>query len=325
MPRGADASFAVWALLPRAMEGGFDLKIRRPVDPLLARNAERLSSIWEMWVPRRYRSVRVSGEGEWSRNRPGRLPRVDLYSGGVDSTYSILELADASKRGYALTVDGLDYRDHWAERFPQLIAKTDPLLEKLNYQRIIVRTNANYDPINLTHGFTLASCVFLLSDIFETGTIAADRTPAQDMVTFPWGTNCVTNPYFSGSDFAMHTVCDVSRVEKLAAIADSGVGLPYLSFCRKHKVMPSNCGRCGKCIRTKAMFVAAIGRVPEIYLDNTFDEDLMKRIELDGRERAHVLDLYNYAREHGRIDAVPGLISLVQQCRQIETSSCQEE
>ena len=149
MPRGSDASFAVWALLPRAMEGGFDLQIHQPVDPVLATNAERLSRIWEMWVPRRYRSVKVSHKGEWSRNRPSRLPQVDLYSGGVDSTFSILQLADPNKRGYALTVDGLDYRDHWAERFSQLIAKTDPLLERLNYQRIIVRTNANYDPISL--------------------------------------------------------------------------------------------------------------------------------------------------------------------------------
>ena len=151
--------------------------------------------------------------------------------------------------------------------------------------------------------------------------MAADRTPAQDMVTFPWGTNHVTKAYFAGADFAMQTIFEVSRVEKLATIAAEALGLPFLSFCRRHKVMPSNCGRCGKCVRTKAMFAAATGSVPEIYIDNTFHEDLMKRIELDGRERAHVLDLYCYAKEHGRIDAVPGLMSLVKQCRETDSSS----
>jgi hypothetical protein len=63
MPPGADASFAVWALLPRAMEEGFHLHINRPIDPKVAANAERLTRIWEMWVPDRYRSIKVSGEG----------------------------------------------------------------------------------------------------------------------------------------------------------------------------------------------------------------------------------------------------------------------
>jgi hypothetical protein len=318
VPPGADASFAVWALLPRAMEGGFNHQLCQPIDPLVATNAERLSRIWEMWVPKRYQSIRVSGGGHWSKIRTGRSPRVDLYSGGVDSTFSVLQLAQPNNRGYALTVEGLDYRDHRAERFPKLIAKTNPLLERLNYQRIVIRTNANYDPISLTHCFTLASCLFLLSDLFEEGTIAADRTPAQDMVTFPWGTNCVTKCYFAGSDFAMRTVSEISRVEKLASIAASDVALPFLSFCRRHKVMPSNCGRCGKCVRTKAMFAAATGRIPEIFIDNAFNENLLKRIELDGRERAHVLDLYCYAKDHGRIDAVPGLLSLVEQCREFD-------
>ena len=312
-----DASFAVWALLSRAMEGGFNIQIDRPVDPKVAANAERLSRIWEMWVPSRYRSIKVSGGGDWSRPARDRLPRAELYSGGVDSTYSILQLADPKNRGYALTVEGLDYRDtSEPASFARLIAKTDPLLEHLNYQRLIVRTNAYHMPQKLTHGFTLAACLFLVSDLFEAGTLAADRTPAQDMVTFPWGTNHVTKPYFAGSDFTMRTMWEVSRVEKLAAIAAGEFCLPFLSFCRRHEVIPSNCGVCGKCIRTKAMFLAAAGYIPEIFLDQAFDQRLMESINLKGREWTHILDLYGYAQEKGVVDNVPGLLSLVEQCRQ---------
>lgn len=316
MPTDADASFAVWALLSRAMEGGFNIQINRPIDPEVAANVERLSRIWEMWVPSRYQSIKVSGRGEWSRIARARRPRADLYSGGVDSTYSILQLADPKNRGYALTVEGLDYRDKSEPAsFARLIAKTDPLLERLNYQRLIVRTDAYHMPQKFTHGFTLAACLFLVSDLFEAGTLAADRTPAQDMLTFPWGTNHVTKPYFAGSDFTMRTMWEVSRVEKLAAIAASEFCLPFLSFCRRSEVIPSNCGVCSKCVRTKAMFLAAAGYIPEIFLDQVFSQSLMESINLKGREWTHILDLYGYAHEKGVVDSVPGLMSLVEQCR----------
>jgi len=86
LPQNVDASFSVWSILPAAMAAGFNVHIEHPIDPGVAANAEQLTRIWEMWIPNRYRSVTVSGEGEWSRNRKQRFPRVDLYSGGVDST-----------------------------------------------------------------------------------------------------------------------------------------------------------------------------------------------------------------------------------------------
>ena len=86
LPSGTDPSFVVWGLLPWAMEEGFNLHINRPIDPQVAANAERLSQIWEMWVPSRYRSIGVSGQGEWSRAQRSRLPQVQLFSGGVDLT-----------------------------------------------------------------------------------------------------------------------------------------------------------------------------------------------------------------------------------------------
>jgi hypothetical protein len=58
LPPRVDATFAVWALLPLAMEEGFDLHINRPINPQIAANAEKLSQIWEMWTPSRYRKRR---------------------------------------------------------------------------------------------------------------------------------------------------------------------------------------------------------------------------------------------------------------------------
>lgn len=56
LPAEIDATFAVWALLPRVMEEGFDIYINRPIDRIVADNAKILSQIWEMWVPDCYHS-----------------------------------------------------------------------------------------------------------------------------------------------------------------------------------------------------------------------------------------------------------------------------
>jgi hypothetical protein len=170
LPPKADANFAVWGLLPLAMEDGFNLHINRPIDPLVAANAERVSEIWETWVPNRYRSIKVSGEGGWSRGPSKRQNRVQLFSGGIDSTYSVWKNRDS---GYVATVCGVDKTDE--SNIGQLVAKTEPLIEALNYRRIVIRTNAQREPSAITHAFTLAGSLFLLSDLFAEGLSGSDQ------------------------------------------------------------------------------------------------------------------------------------------------------
>jgi hypothetical protein len=296
-----------------AMEEGFNLHINRPIDPTVAVNAERLSEIWEMWLPSRYRSISVSGQGQWLRPPRKCLPQLQLFSGGVDSTFSILTSRESQAPGYVATVCGIDKVKE--ANFAPLIAKTDPLLETLDYKRILIRTDAKRDPSELTHGFTLASCLFLLSDLFEQGTLAADWSHAADLAVHPWGSNHVTNAYFTGSDFAMRTVgADVGRTEKIVAILEAGIDPHFLSFCRRVKAIPSNCGACRKCIRTKAMFLVGTGSIPEIFIDNSLEERLMKKLIDSRNERVELFDLYFYAKEHDALSKIPSLIALIDEC-----------
>jgi hypothetical protein len=314
LPAEADRSFAVWALLPMAMEEGFNLHFNHPIDPKVATNAEHLSQIWEMWMPSRYRSIRVSGQGNWSRPQRDRLPQVQLFSGGVDSTFSILTNRDAQNPGFVATVCGIDKikEIHVAG----LAEKTDPILEALGYHRILIRTDAKRQPNWLTHGFTLASCLFLLGDLFERGTIAADWTHASDLAMHPWGNNHVTNTFFAGSDFFVESIgAESGRTEKIAAIVRAGIDPHWLTFCRERKVIPSNCGMCNKCIRTKAMFLVATGSIPDIFVDASFDESLMRRLIEQRNERVELFDLYFYAKEHGALGKIPNLVELIDECR----------
>lgn len=320
LPDEIDATFAAWALLALAMEQGFNIHIKRPIDPKIAANAERLSQFWEMWAPGWYRSIRVSGEGAWSRTPRVRLPHVQLYSGGVDATYALLKNGHPKERGYTATIFGINSRDERDKSgFKKLIAMTDPLLERLNCQRIIIRTDANRKPSEYAHGFTLAASLFLLSELFEGGAIAADRTLAQDMVTFPWGTNHVVNPYFSGSDFTVRSIGhEIGRTEKIAALAEAKIDFSILSFCRQRDFIPDNCGVCNKCIRTKAMFLAVTGTLPDIFVDMRLDEELMRKLHLKRNERTHAFDLYFYAKERGILNSIPGLASLVEHYRRLD-------
>jgi hypothetical protein len=216
--------------------------------------------------------------------------------------------------GFAVTVCGVDQTDE--SNIVRLVEKTEPLLSELNCERIVVRNNVHREPSALTIQFTLASSLFLLSDLFEQGTLAADSTTAEDMATFPWGTNHVTDTYLAGSDFSVRTIgAEARRTEKIAMIASSGLDLHSLSFCRRRKVMPENCGLCRKCIRTKAMFLVTTGSIPEIFVDDSFDASLMRDMAKKYSDRTHVFDIYFYAKDRGLVDRIPGLADLVEQCR----------
>ena len=154
---------------------------------------------------------------------------------------------------------------------PSCFAKTAPLLDRLNCQRIVIDTNVNRKPSLYTYGFTLAASLHLLSDLFEGGTIAADRTHAQDLVTFPWGTNHIINEYFNGSDFTVRSVGDkLGRTEKVAAIVEHKIDLSLLSFCRQEEAMPENCGGLQKVHSHQSHVSGHDGPSPRYFLGHRF-------------------------------------------------------
>jgi hypothetical protein len=296
------------------MEEGFDIHIDRPIDPVVADNAKILSQIWEMWVPESYHSINVYGKGEWRRAPRTRLPRVDLFSGGIDSTFCLLANRDAARSGFAATICGFDKIR--ARNFTQLIAKTDPIVKGLNCERISIENNVKHKRFSLTHGLTLASSLFFLSDLFEQGTIAADQTHAQDFNVWPWGSNHLTNERFVGSDFIVRSVgAEKTRTEKVAVIAKSGIDLQSLSFCREPDVVPSNCGLCDKCITIKAMFLVTTGTIPSICVDNSFYERSLRRLLTYGSGRIDVFDMYFYAKNNGFLERLKSLPALIEECR----------
>jgi hypothetical protein len=144
--------------------------------------------------------------------------------------------------------------------------------------------------------------------------IAPDYTWEQDMVVHPWGTNHVTNQYFSGSDFKLVTASSAaSRTEKVARIASHATALSSVTFCSSKKNRPHNCGICSKCIRTKCMLLANSIPLPDIFLNRELLDRNLQVIDLnDPKEYAFFADLYIKAKDNGTLDRIPGLRRLFQ-------------
>lgn len=321
LPADLDPSFAAFVLTPIAMRRGVDIAFERPVDPTILSNCNRLAEIWSIWRPGRYVPIQLSSPPGWTRPTRQRLPDLRLYSGGVDSTFPMVQRGHRDPPAHALTLRSMDYKNSSDETYRKFVAKTEALPAALNYRRIFLRSNVKmdqYDPAPRGHAdtgswpFHLATCLTLFSDLFETGILAADYTDYEDLLVFP-SSNHVSNGYFFGSDFRVETEgLRSTRIEKIAAIAESPAALQSLTFCTIESSKPENCGRCPKCIRTKAMFMATTGQVPPIFADCTISERQLTRFNLANQSHlAFFLQVVRTARKTGTLDRLPGLEEFV--------------
>ena len=312
--------FAAWLMLPIAMRRGVDLHVEGAGSEATVRNANRLAEIWSRWLPRHFKPIKTSFAEHWSVGQADSgHGDLCLYSGGVDSTYALLKRFRAGHRQSLLTVHGMEYRHADQEGFEALLAKTSPFAALVGDRRLLIRTNAKevykrhrVNPnkeSDIGHSFLLAAATFLHSESFGRAVIAADYRRDQQFEVFPWGTNAATNPCFDDGVFALHTESeDVSRAEKCEDLLSCPEALISLTFCVDRAARPHNCGRCQKCIRTKAMFVAATGRLPPLCADSSLGPDCLQAFDLRRRhQRAFFFDLYETARRRGSVDSIPGL------------------
>ncbi|WP_022961412.1 hypothetical protein [Halopseudomonas pelagia] len=313
---GISNTFALWICLPIAMSLNRDLHILGQVSPTALSNAKKLIEIWFAWRPDLFHIIKVSAEHPTETAYAHQQGEIMLYSGGADSTYALLtHYLHKGTQVAALTIQGMDYDADDTVRFNALLAKTRPLRDLAINEHYIVRSNAaeimaRYGTHgDCGHGFQLFGSLFLLEDRYRSGSIAADCTRQIEMLICPWGTSSLTNPLFASSQFHINTLdIDLGRPEKLAALSTNEMALQCVSFCKKRKIRPDNCGVCSKCSRSKAMFLAETGRIPDMFLDNSFSEDMLLDIDLSNRgERGSAMDLISSAARNGRLSLFPQL------------------
>ena len=192
------------------------------------------------------------------RPRTGRAAGA-FFSGGVDSTYTLLRNhdryppGDARRIKYLLLGHGLDVSLDDEALFSRVLATARDFADAHGVDLIPVRTNvraltAGIDWGRYAHGPCLAAIGHVLSPLLHTVYIASSYW----FTTLkPWGSHPDIDGRWSSErlEFVHHGL-DATRAEKIRRIANSEVALRTLRVCWRNRDNEFNCGRCEKCVRT---------------------------------------------------------------------------
>ncbi|MDR9500084.1 MAG: hypothetical protein RI556_12980 [Hydrogenovibrio sp.] len=311
--------YALWVCLPIAMAKGCDVHVKGVGSTESIKNAERLSDIWSAWLPSKYSLINVNFSEINDNVAFGHQRRpLMCYSGGADSTYSLINFPQNGTKPDLLTVKGMDYRlNSGDESFQLAIKKNKHLVDSYSNERFVVSTDA-YDifrkhKIKASQAFIflLASVASLFSRTHSNWILAADHAWYQQFEAFPYGSTFATNRHFSNGLFSLETHGeDVTRAEKLKSISENKAALNAISFCKDKSIRPENCGVCVKCLRTKYMFLASVGQIPNsAFLNPVHPSKLKIKFSSNtGFNNSYVKDTYKTAFRNGYLHLMPEII-----------------
>ena len=311
------ADFAAWIFLPVAMMRNKTLMIHGLGTLETKKNAERLSDIWACWLPKKYSLVNVEFSEYRTLESTDHKKQLLLFSGGVDSTYAILNKQFEAKPDL-LTIQGMDYKISDQDRFAKAIEKTNILAETHADNRITVRSNAYdiYNKINiaprLSFVFVLSSVSFLFIKNYKDVTMAADFALHQQFEELPYGSSIATDQLYDSGDFNLETFGNyVTRAEKLPSILSNELAVKSLSLCKDKKVRPHNCGVCSKCTRTKYMMLATSGYIPEeSFINPALDQSIKLNFNANGdKQDAYIKSTYTAGFRNNNLDKIPNIVS----------------
>lgn len=311
------ADFAAWIFLPIAMAKNKTLIIHGRGTLDTKKNAQRLSDTWACWLPKKYSLINIEFTSYRDLENTEGKKELLLFSGGVDSTYAILN-KDFQEKPDLLTIQGMDYKISDKESFDNAIKKTDILAHKYADQRVTVRSNAYdiYKRFNiaprLSFVFVLASVSFLYISRYKNVTMAADFALYQQFEELPYGSSIATDQLYDSGDFNLETFgSHVTRAEKLPSILSNELAVKSLSLCKDKKIRPHNCGVCSKCTRTKYMMLATAGYIPEeSFINPALDQSIKLNFNANGdKQDAYIKSTYTAGFRNNNLDKIPNIVS----------------
>jgi len=304
-PKALDG-FLFGALL-FVMGTGLPLRVHGPVSRSALYNLEDVQAFWRLWRPERYKRVEIVPDQvvDLKRCKPGRRA-IAAFSGGVDSTFTVLRHRNRTvgsgsyNLDTALMVHGFDINLGNRDAFERAAERAMPFLEKMGVALRVIRTTSkelglqNWED---SHAGQLAGCLHQFSDEFEFGLIGSTASYADPEL--PYGSNPVLDHLLSGDEFGIiYDAAGFLKTDKIAALAEDPVATAGLRVCWQGSDQYRNCGRCGKCVRTRLSFLAAgvpnpacfdgdfeLGTIDTIRLANVSEWTRMKEISAYAAQR----------------------------------------
>lgn len=298
---------ALIATIFHAMRNGASLHLRGTVSKSLLRNIEELQDVWLSWMPNAYKTVAVTAEHEADiSSSQSERKGVFAYSGGVDSSFALLRhlSGECGRRTVkplaAVMVHGFDIPLDARDAFTVAERDARSVLEKLGIPLAIVRTNWRQVVCRdwaAEFGAGLASCLHQYSSIACVGIFGADEDYAH--LELPWGSNPITNPMLSGSDFEIVTEGGrYTRTDRVKFLTETPDVAKNLRVCWEGQASGKNCGRCEKCIRTKLNFMA-VGSAPLCFDRPPTLTEILRLRARNAVQLAYLVDILQSARRNG--------------------------
>ena len=315
-PEIENHDFAVWALTPLAMLRNVDLRLEGRVSERAIASAELISDIWEKWRPAIFHRVWVTAD-ETFTERKASDRTLAFFSGGVDSTHSAVRaFHENGEKSDFLSLHGMDYRYEDQENFDSLMSKTRAFTDAYYGKAHVIRTTLGQvyfrhfylEEIRRSYSMYMMMACASFYNGYGRYRVAADNRLDQQYWCHPYGNSTGTNRLIKSAHADLETMDDdVVRSDKIRYLHDIGFDLTTLSVCPDKSFQPGNCGVCGKCIRTKVMFQATTGQVPDIFPDRTIPGDWAKHVDLSEKCKAiYMLDMLSAIEDAGDPLAFPG-------------------
>lgn len=247
----------VVALAPLAVTLGEPLRVPLPADAQLVEGLRTVSRAWGFWDASLHalelEVPTVSGEGRKADGLVG-----SLFSGGVDSWYSILRNQREADAGWVprlnalLLAWGADIPLRRPEAFQALRARLTAVAGHLSCELVVLATNLRDTRWKVTNWPRLAHGCLFISLAHASGRFQRLLIPSS--VTYSngrgWGSHPTTDPLLSSRQTRIvYDTADVNRLGKIGLVCASDLALESLRVCWRSGT-DQNCGRCMKCLRT---------------------------------------------------------------------------
>ena len=273
--------------------GGTVLAIDGAISAAAMRNAQAFQEAWASMLPAQFGIVEIVPTEVVQGPRPRGCAAVVAFSGGLDSTFTLVRHAKgllghgSYPVTHALMVHGLDVRLPRHRTFRDLRERVAPLLEELGVEPLVARSNVRnpladapkvqVQPYAYSQAAQIAGILHLLpEDRFAAGLIGS--TEPYRALVMPWGSNPATDHLLSNDRFSVvHDGAAFNRSEKAAFLAAHPTALRSLRVCMAQS--RGNCGVCEKCVRTRLnLMVVGVDQPP--CFDQPFHDDMIEGLDM---------------------------------------------
>ena len=251
------------ALLVPCMARAEPLEIVPTISPRLHASLDTIQTILSQWWPA-LRRVEVRAQPGSATPLSEHRTSASFFSGGVDSFYTCLKHSKERDSAGAL---GITHIIHMEGVETPLERSTDvrPLRDRIRMVAEHYGLNVIFGKTNIRSVFPISWSWYYhgagLSSIGQSLAGGFSRILIPSTHSFrhllPWGSHPLLDPLWSTEETEIvHDGCEVTRVEKTAAIGSDPFALEHLRVCLRNGAGMGNCGRCKKCVRTMVTLAA---------------------------------------------------------------------